>query len=124
MILPFVRSVKLWGRGISYDGLAALVRNGLLNWSILPILLTIAYWLYSAMRFRPRGFPLLVVLAVVSYTLLSSYTGCAEARRNLPFYPLVLFTWFYLRDRKGVSGSRSPSADGAMEEAGNSATTL
>ncbi|MFC1462375.1 ArnT family glycosyltransferase [Verrucomicrobiota bacterium] len=122
VILPLVRSVKLWGRGISYDGLAALARNGLLNWSILPILLTIAYWPYSAMRFRPRGFPLLVVLAVVSYTLLSSYTGCAEARRNLPFYPLVLFTWFYLCDRKGVSGSRSPSADGAMEEAGNVAS--
>ena len=60
-----------------------------------------------------RLMPWLILLAVATYTLVSAVQAMGEFRRDLPFYPAILFVLFYLgRDKPAVDRGDSPGAAG------------
>jgi len=65
--------------------------------------------LVLALRRRALA-PALIVVTVAIYTAISAYYGDGEARRNLTFYPALLFAAFYARHDSSASTTRDCSS--------------
>lgn len=96
------RIVSLLFRGNGTSSLQSVIRSGTAVAAVIAfnsvhfiLFLTL---IGSSIRSRGRAgavVPCLILAGVLAYTGLSAYSAANEMRRNLPFYPVMLFAAFY-----------------------------
>jgi 4-amino-4-deoxy-L-arabinose transferase-like glycosyltransferase len=86
--------------------------------NVAPSALAIILLIGTARSIRRRqGLPLLILLSVLLYTVLSAVSGMGELRRDFAFYPAILFILFYL-------GRNSPAGESGAAPAASTVAIL
>lgn len=98
LILPLRRAILLWFSPapseipfLSLRGIAMFLAINIPAFVMMSIMLI---GTVHGIRYR-QLLPVLIVASVMIYTAISAFSGIGETRRNIPFYPAILFIPFY-----------------------------
>jgi hypothetical protein len=111
-VLPLRRAILLWATPappeipfLSLRGMASFL---VANISALALFVIMVFGAIHCTRHK-QFLPLLIVASVVIYTVISAIAGIGECRRNIPFYPAILFIPFYYAPFRVFSHVRIPA---------------
>ncbi len=97
------RAIFRWSKG-----LGSSVMMGV-HWAYLIAILGLMFW---ALR-RPNLFSLSIVAGTLLFTVFSAYSGMAELRRNIPFYPALFYLLIYYPIKSSAKTSSSDPTESA-----------
>jgi hypothetical protein len=84
---------------------------GIIAINVVPLVMLAVIAIGGVRSFRRREvFPIIVLLSILIYTVLSAVSGMGELRRDFAFYPAILFTFFYLTGNKHATSAPAEKA--------------